>query len=84
MLSFLAINKSCNKCILSNAFDKSISKVPAKCLHHKTSDGSVTIYSSSFNIMFRCDCDVSAIYGHTASNKSLFDAPGLHLDKNNL
>ncbi len=47
----------------------------------QTSDGSVTIHSSSFNIMFHCDFILLVISGPTASKKSLFDAPGLHLDK---
>ncbi len=47
----------------------------------QTYDGSVTIHSSSFNIMFQCDFNLLVINGPTASRKSLFDAPGFYLDK---
>lgn len=48
------------------------------------SDGSAIIRYFSFNSMFHCDSILLVIHGPTTSKKSLFYAPGLHLDKDYL
>ncbi len=52
----------------------------AICYVANISQISVTIHSSSLNIMFGCDFVLLALNGPIASKTSLFDSPGLYFD----